>query len=311
MSSDVESSVPNMRNRLKSFGIMKPEWKTLTDHADRIIQRLEKERDAAKEKAENERKKSARLEARCQEAEADARSLEDELQRRGFRHQTRGSYGSGEDLRGSRSRSNSHERSPGGMRGTGRRGSDPNRHVHFADQAPPGSNRGERRRESTGPDQGRGGRQPSPYHLSSDRSPRGRQSSPYHLSSDRGHGDRQSSPYHHPPDRGRGDRQPSPYHLSSDQLRDRSSSDPELLARKKREYRAEHDRLAQRFDPHSRGPSNVHYPETVLPGVPPGVQTGMPVFSMPHPPPPPMPPGPPLHPYRQCRMTSRLTSQAP
>lgn len=65
-----------------------------------------------------------------------------------------------------------------------------------------------------------------------------------------------------------GERQSRSYHLSADQLRrDRAAprangeeTRDEFLGRKKREFHAERDRLARRFNPHLRGPSNVQFP---------------------------------------------------
>ncbi|KAM3508129.1 hypothetical protein MY11210_006854 [Beauveria gryllotalpidicola] len=84
------------------------------------------------------------------------------------------------------------------------------------------------------------------------------------------------------------------YSLSGEELRNRNSADRADRAdraeseRKKKKIFAERDKLAQRFDIRSRGPSRVYFPGVSLPHGPP---------HPPIPPPPPPPPLPPLPPF--------------
>ncbi|KGQ09157.1 hypothetical protein BBAD15_g5513 [Beauveria bassiana D1-5] len=81
------------------------------------------------------------------------------------------------------------------------------------------------------------------------------------------------------------------YSLSGEELRNRNSADRAESERKKKKILAERDRLAQRFEIHSRGPPRVYFPGVSQPHGPPHPP------PPPPPPPPPAPPPPPPHPF--------------
>lgn len=203
------------------------EWKKLGKEAEGMIQTLQKEMWNLSKALADERSVTRNLKAELQALGARSRSREG-------RSRTRASPG------------RSSLRSPSGATAhpspaTERRGSDPSRHVHFADTTP--------------------SPEPSRSH----------------------------------------ERTRRQYHLSSEELRGRNRSEAEAraTARQKREYCAERDRLADRFNRHTRGPPNVvRIPEAAprmhIPGWP-----RPPSSSPPHPPhpPPPMHPGVPPPPH--------------